>query len=279
MKKFCEFSALFAILLGLCLPLQADDGNVEFDQGVDTRLILQEAMDRADRESIGVKSADFTTHAVKKTCKVSFQSIRLELTADRRYGRAEYRIGENCTPTLESVTYSTEAPKEALGSLRKTNGLGERAEMQVSRPGKESISPKNLYSCTMNVYEKDVVGVVMITLRNGTSWNTDTSGNVLDGTVHGLIFRNLDWWWVDGKPAVNIGFSGPTAGYSQVRGGFFCQGAGPVSNYVCGDQPAYRITLEGDMSFYGDSSCAGVENYTGETVPLGRVTFEIFRGG
>jgi hypothetical protein len=104
---------IYAAAALLALSLQASAGeqenSVEFDgsvdQGVDSRRILQEVKGRADRESIGVKSAAISTHADKKTCKVNFKSARLELTADRAYGRAEYRIGEDCTPRLESVTY------------------------------------------------------------------------------------------------------------------------------------------------------------------------------
>jgi hypothetical protein len=267
--------ALNALLSGATAPAWANGSKLDFDQGVDSRSILKDARDRAGRAA----SPSARAEAPTSSCKIDFRGVRLELTGDRKYGRAEYKIGADCKPVLESVSYSTAIPSEALERLRERSPRRREAVMRKSRPGGAGAPlDASLDSCTMSVCEKDVVGVTMITLQNGTAWDADDSGNVLDANVHANIFGNLDWWFVTGKPTINIVFPSATEGYSQVDGGFYCEGVGPISNYVCGSQPSYNITLEGDMSFYGDGSCYGAENYSGETVPLGNVTCEIVKG-
>lgn len=206
-----------------------------------------------------------------KACRVSFRSTKLFVDEVNRYARAVYGFNEKCEPVLQSIFYAREPTAARVPAP--VDAQSATAEL---KPRKNGAGTLGNYACTIEVYEQDVIGVTMITLRNGTSWETQ-GGEILRGQVNGYIFRNLDWWWVEGKPDVAIGYvREPYTAASAVSGNFHCNGASGAARYVC-NGPSYRIRLRGDLLFDGGGSCSGQGSYSGTVVPAGRVTFEVWR--
>lgn len=212
-----------------------------------------------------------------KTCKIDFKAQALKLTGEFHYAMAQYAISDDCKPTLVSVRYSREIPASAKASVSRI-GAGSQ-KVASARLEKAAVVATKAFgqSCTVNVWEEDVVQIRMIRLVNHTYWETEnreiTTANI-DATSQAL----LDWWHLNGPPSATIGYVREwDVAASAGAGTFYCNGVVPVPGIKC-DGPSYVITLRADITFDGDGNCTGQGSYTGELVfPPGRVNFEIIR--
>lgn len=263
---------LFLLVLGVSVTLaRAEAKKVDFDQGIDAQAVLEDARNGGqlnDPAAVNVSSKQ------PKLCTVNFKSNKITLEPGINYARAEYKLDENCQPVLTSVVYLSSIPKEA--KIRLNHGRDGRSADSTFTGKLRSAAKSSSATCAIHVWEKDVINATMITLDNGTAWEND-GGQIVGGNVHGNIFGNLDWWFVDGPPAVNIGYvQEPFTARSSVVGGYYCDTVGPVSNYVC-HGPSFRIQLQGDIFFDGGGNCSGQYGWSGTKVPLGSVTAEVTR--
>jgi hypothetical protein len=214
------------------------------------------------------------------TCRVVLESVKLVLSKSDKYARADYVISDDCVPIIRSVLYSSDVPQDAAATIAQAGAPNKTAAAEgtlvVPSPTQSIPAQSRGRACMVEVLEDDVVAVTMITLRNSTSWETE-DGKIVSARVQGVAFANLDWWFVNGKPAVPIGYvREPYTAASSAIAEYHCNGAGPLARYVC-NGPSFRITLQGDISFDGGGNCSGQARYSGTVVPGGRVRFDVRR--
>ena len=211
-----------------------------------------------------------------KTCKIDFKAQALKLPGEFHYAKAQYEISDDCKPTLVSVRYSREIPTSAISASRVGASSQKVASARLEKT--TAVAAKAFgQSCTVNVWEEDIVQIRMIRLINHTYWETENR-EITTGKIDATSQALLDWWHLNGPPSATIGYVREwDVAASAGAGTFYCNGVVPVPGIKC-DGPSYVITLRADITFDGDGNCTGQGSYTGELVfPPGRVNFEIIR--
>lgn len=204
-----------------------------------------------------------------KKCRIKFTGKKLVLTGDLKYARAEYVVGEDCSVTNSRTVFST-APVSALPVVPK----GSVEKSKSFTRGNDALGAASTYGCTVNVWEEDFPGIRMINMQNHTTWDAD-SGGIASGRVDGVANANLDWWWINGDPVVDIGYvNAPHIGGSYAGAAFYCDGSNfcrSCSTAGCG------IALTGHFQFNSGGQCSGWGTFEGEIVPAGRFDYEVSR--
>lgn len=210
----------------------------------------------------------------EKLCKIDFKTQALKLSGEFHYAKAQYAISADCKPTLVSVRYSREVP--ASVKLVDTKVVSQKMSVARIQKGKAATAGFG-QSCTVNVWEEDIVRIQMIKLVNHTYWETENR-EITTGRINATSQALLDWWHLNGPPIADIGYIREwDVAASAAAGGFYCNGVVPVPGIKC-DGPSFAITLRADITFDGDGACTGQGSYSGELVfPPGRVNFEIIR--
>lgn len=212
-----------------------------------------------------------------KSCQVDFEPAQLKLEGDTRFAEATYAFDEQCKPILLESRHGKTIPADVRRDPVTSSQIKKPATATASLAGGTARVAASGSSCTVYLWEEDVVAVKMIGFENFTSWSMD-GGAITEAQVTGRSYRYLDWWWFNGEPNVTIGYiNEPYSAQSSASANFYCQGIGPVSNYVCGNSPAYEIVLQGNVVFDGGGGCSGTARYSGTVVPAGRVRFQVTR--
>lgn len=202
-------------------------------------------------------------------CRINFTGEKLELTGDLRYARIDYVVGDDCSVVASQTVYSTSTVNAAKSTPAR--GLKKSKLLSVN---KGPIGAASTYGCTVNVWEEDFPGIRMINMQNHTTWNAD-AGGILSGRVDGYASSNLDWWWLNGGPVVDIGYVNPPhVGGSYAGAAFYCDGSNfcrTCSTTGCG------IALTGHFQFNSAGQCSGWGTCDGEIVPGGRFDYEVSR--
>lgn len=215
--------------------------------------------------------------SVGKTCQVDFEPAQLKLDGEMRFAEATYAFDDQCKPVLLESRHGKSIPVDARRDSVTSSQTKKPATATAYLAGRTARIAASGSSCTVYLWEEDVVAVKMIGFENFTSWSMD-GGAITGGQVTGRSYRYLDWWWFNGEPNVTIGYiNEPYSAQSSASANFYCQGIGPVSNYVCGNSPAYEIVLQGNVVFDGGGGCSGTARYSGTVVPAGRVRFQVTR--
>lgn len=212
-----------------------------------------------------------------KKCQVDFEPSALKLDGGVNFAEATYTFDDNCKPILIETRRAAVIP---VGARRGSKGSGNQsnsANAEATLTGKIArASGATGSSCTVYLWEEDVIQVKTIGFENFTSWSMD-GGAITDAQVTGRSYHYLDWWFND-TPNVTISYiDEPYSAQSSASAHFYCQGVGPVSNYVCGNTPAYEIVLQGNVIFDGGGNCSGTARYSGAVIPAGRVRFQVTR--
>jgi len=208
-----------------------------------------------------------TRHGAK--CRINFTGKKLELSGDLRYARIEYIVSDDCSVTAGETVYSTSTAKAF--ALTPARGLKKSKVLPVN---KGPVGTTSTYGCTVNVWEEDFPGIRMINMQNHTTWDAD-AGGIISGRVNGYANSNLDWWWINGDPVVDIGYVNPPhVGGSYAGAAFYCDGSNfcrTCSTTGCG------IALTGHFQFNSSGQCSGWGTFEGEIVPQGRFDYEVTR--
>ncbi len=204
-----------------------------------------------------------------KKCKLSFVGQKLTLSGNVRSARIQYTIGDDCAVSASAAVFSTATVVAASAAPKRVKSKS-KSEQWV----KGQVRPAATYGCTVNVWEEDFPGIRMINMQNHTTWEADSRG-ISSGRVNGYAHSNLDWWWVNGDPVVDIGYvNAPHVGGSFAGANFFCDGSNfcrTCSTKGCG------IALVGHFQFNSGGECSGWGSFEGEIVPQGRFDYEVTR--